>query len=72
MKFDIVIGNPPCLQGLHMQFLEAAFDMLSLNGELIFVHPATDFIKQGKGRQSNQVQYTTKPFSLRTRSCARI
>jgi hypothetical protein len=43
-KFDVIIGNPPYKQGLHMKFLDKAFNLLSDEGELICVHPSSSFI----------------------------
>ena len=64
-KFDIVIGNPPYLQNLHLKFIEKAINLLSPQGRLIFVHPATwilneipatEKVKQAKKLIGDKVQ----------------
>lgn len=43
-NFDVIIGNPPYIQGFHLKFLNAAID---LSGEhTIFVEPATWLINE--------------------------
>jgi superfamily II DNA or RNA helicase len=49
MNFDIIIGNPPYLKGMHMKFLKGCFAHLRAGGKLVFVHPASPFIKQDQG-----------------------
>ena len=48
MKFDVVVGNPPYLGGLHMKFLQQGFQMLKEDGWLVFVQPSTCFINNKK------------------------
>ena len=38
-KFDVVVGNPPYLRGLHLKFLELAYAVSKKN--IIFIQPAT-------------------------------
>lgn len=56
MKFDLIIGNPPYLNGMHMKFLKLSFASLAEGGELVFIHPASPFIKQGQGVKDFDVE----------------
>jgi predicted RNA methylase len=68
MIFDVIIGNPP-YQGrsqLHQQFFNHSVDLLSADGQLVFVQPAVVYFnkKQKTGRHSqimrdNVQKYTT-------------
>lgn len=40
-KFDIVLGNPPYLNGTHHKFIVKGFELLSENGVSLVVHPST-------------------------------
>jgi hypothetical protein len=53
LKFDIVVGNPPYSKGMHMKFLDLAFEALSQGGRLVFVHPSTNFISLKALNQSH-------------------
>ena len=57
-KFDVVIGNPPYFgkgKGLHLRFLETAFELTQDDGYVLFVHPATWLI-------SNKVDGTATKY----------
>jgi site-specific DNA-methyltransferase (adenine-specific) len=40
-KFDIVLGNPPYLNGTHHKFIVKGFELLNENGISLIVHPST-------------------------------
>src|SRR5271165_6202057 len=52
MQFDVIVGNPPYLGGKHMEFLRDSFRLLKDGGELLYLHPSTEFVtlKQGTRR----------------------
>ena len=54
MKFDVVLSNPPYIQGLHMKFLEMAFNQTNSDGHILFVHPSTCFINIKQTKQAHQ------------------
>jgi hypothetical protein len=43
-KFDVVVGNPPYKQGLHLIFLNLAYNMCSKY--VIFVHPSSIYLNK--------------------------
>lgn len=45
MKFDVVVGNPPYQKGMHLKFLEKAYEICD---HLIFVHPAEWLVQKRK------------------------
>lgn len=47
-EFDVIIGNPPYKKGLHMEILDKCYNLLKNEGHLLFVHPATKFIRPPK------------------------
>ena len=57
MKFDVVIGNPPYqgTQALHQQFFNKSVDLLSDNGIVAFIQPATPYFnKKAKKKKPEQ------------------
>lgn len=49
--FDLIIQNPPYLQGTYLDFMEKAFDDLDDYGELVSIQPATWLINlHNKGK----------------------
>lgn len=72
MKFDLIVGNPPYLAGMHITFLEECFKQLSSDGMLVFVHPATPFIKQGKGVKDIDLALTQHVKSLEFKNPALV
>jgi hypothetical protein len=48
MKFDRIIGNPPYVKGLHMKILEKSYEFLEEDGELLFIHPSTKWLRPPK------------------------
>ena len=44
MKFDTIIGNPPYIKNFHMKVLNVAKNALKDDGNLVFVHPAGEFV----------------------------
>lgn len=59
MKFDYTIQNPPYNGTLHLSFLEKGLDILSENGKMVIIEPATWLINLNpnstyvKGRKDN-------------------
>jgi len=52
-KFDVVIGNPPYKQGLHLKFLNLAVDMS--NKYVIFVQPGSIYVNKQPTRKSKEM-----------------
>jgi hypothetical protein len=51
-KFDVVIGNPPYKNGLHIKILSKVYDLLEQDGEILFIHPSTNFINIKKTKMA--------------------
>jgi hypothetical protein len=69
--FDIIVGNPPYLNGLHMDFLVMCERHLKDSGHLIFIQPSTEFIKQGSVKPTKAlraIQDKVKVIELRNPS----
>jgi predicted RNA methylase len=41
MKFDVVLANPPYLDGMHMKFLDLAYEIADT---VAFIHPSSPFV----------------------------
>lgn len=53
MQFDYIIQNPPYKKQLHLDFFKAGLDLLSENGKMVIIEPATWLInvrKNGKAK----------------------
>jgi len=50
-KFDVVIGNPPYKQGLHLKFLDIALDISK--EYVVFLHPSAIYLNKQPTRKSN-------------------
>jgi hypothetical protein len=65
-EFDVIIGNPPYKRGLHLTILEKCVELLSNNGQLLFVHPG-EWLSQlrtnGKGSYYQQLREQLSPIT---------
>ena len=52
-KFDIVMGNPPFMSGLHHHFTTKSIEILKENGTLLFVQPAMVYINRKPTKKEN-------------------
>lgn len=58
-KFDTIIQNPPYDGTLHLDFLEKGIELLSENGRMVIVEPATWLInvrKNGYGKKYDEIK----------------
>ena len=59
MKFDNIIQNPPYNGSLHLDFFEKGLDMLTENGKMIIIEPATWLInirKNGMAKRYDAIK----------------
>ena len=59
MKFDYIIQNPPYSGSLHLDFLKKGFDLLTENGKMTIIEPATWLInvrKNGKAKLYDEIK----------------
>ena len=59
MKFDTIIQNPPYNKSLHLDFFEKGLDLLSENGKMVIIEPATWLInvrKNGKAKKYDEIK----------------
>ena len=59
MKFDYIIQNPPYKRSLHLEFFKKGLDLLSENGKMTIIEPATWLInvrKNGKAKLYDEIK----------------
>ena len=59
MKFDYIIQNPPYKRSLHLEFFRKGLDLLSKNGKMTIIEPATWLInvrKNGKAKLYDEIK----------------
>jgi len=55
-EFDVIIGNPPYKNGLHIDIFNTAFDYLKPNGDIIYVQPSTPFINRKPTNENSKTK----------------
>lgn len=58
-KFDYIIQNPPYSGSLHLDFLKKGYELLSDNGKMVIIEPATWLInvrKTGKAKLYDEIK----------------
>lgn len=48
MEFDLIIGNPPYLNGMHVKIIKRCLESLTDDGVCVMVHPSTPYIRPKK------------------------
>jgi len=61
-QFDFILANPPYKNGMHMTFLNKAYEKLNETGTLIFIQPSTYFIslKRPLLNKNNRIKFPEK------------
>ena len=58
MQFDYIIQNPTYKKQLHLDFFKAGLGLLSENGKMVIIEPATWLInvrKNGKAKKYDEI-----------------
>lgn len=58
--FDLIVGNPPYLDGLHIKIISGCLAQLSNDGLCIMIHPSTPYLRPGK----EDLQYHLKSLEF--------